>query len=388
MVLGGLVERADELTHIDGLLAAARAGRGGLLLVTGPAGIGKTALIAAAEDRALRAELRVLSGRGRELEGEFSFGVARQLLEPLLVGAAAEQQDLLTGAARHALIALNGTDGGAPPAATHALFAAVHGLYWLLVNAAGRGPLLVVVDDLHWADQASLRFVSYLAVRLEGLPAALLLSWRAGEAGAAADFGARVEDAAAGSVVRPAALSQEGVQEMLRSALGSEPAAGFAAECHAATGGNPFLLRELIRSLEVNGDLGGGEAVTQVARLGPRSVARSVTLRTARLGPAVGEVARSAAILGDGARLRHVAALAGIEVGDAAAAADKLAAVGVLEPGTPLRFVHPIVRTAVYDDISNSDRGLRHSAAARLLAADGADLDQVCAHLARHWELG
>ena len=56
MVLGGLVERADELTHIDGLLAAARAGRGGLLLVTGPAGIGKTALMAAAEDRALRAD--------------------------------------------------------------------------------------------------------------------------------------------------------------------------------------------------------------------------------------------------------------------------------------------------------------------------------------------
>ena len=380
MVLGGLFERADELARIDGLLAAARAGRGGLILVTGPAGIGKTALTAAARDSALGAGMRVLSGRGRELEGEFSFGVARQLLQPLLTGAA-ERRDLLTGAARHALIALEGTDGGMAPAASDALFAAVHGLYWLLVNAAGHGPLLVAVDDLHWADQASLRFVSYLAVRLEGLPVALMLCWRAGETGAAADFVARMEDAAAGSVVRPSALSVEGVQGMIGRAFEAAPVAGLAAECHAATGGNPFLVRELIRGLEASGIAFGNEAVAQVARLGPRSVARSVTSRTARLGPAAGEVAQAAAILGDGAQLRHVTALAGIEVGDVAAAADNLAAVGVLEPGTPLRFVHPIVRTAIYDDIPHAERGLRHGAAAGLLAAEGADLDQVCAHL-------
>jgi DNA-binding CsgD family transcriptional regulator len=381
MARGGLVERADELARIEALLAAARAGRGALLLVTGPAGIGKTALIAAAKDRAFGAGMRMLSARGEELEAEFSFGVARQLFEPMLIGAAGKEQDLLAGAARHALIALDGTDSGMPPAASDALFAAVHGLYWLAVNAAGQVPLLVAVDDLHWADQASLRFVAYLAVRLEGLPVALMLSWRAGEAGAAADFGARVEDAAGGNVVRPAPLSLDAVHGMLGTALDAAPPAGLAAVCHAATGGNPFLLRELIQSLGANRTPVGDEAVARVARLGPSSVARSVTSRTARLGPAADEVARAAAILGDGARLRHVAVLAGIEVDDAAAAADSLAAVGVLEPGTPLRFVHPIVRTAVYDDISRADRGLRHGVAARLLAAEGADLDQVCAHL-------
>jgi DNA-binding CsgD family transcriptional regulator len=137
----------------------------------------------------------------------------------------------------------------------------------------------------------------------------------------------------------------------------------------------------LAASLRADG-IGPGEAAAdQVAGLGPRSVARAVTLRVARLGPAAGELARATAILGDGAQLRHAAALAGVALADGAAAADELAGIGVFEPGTPLRFVHPIVRTAVHDDIPEAGRGLRHAEAARLLAADGADLDAVCAHL-------
>jgi len=158
------------------------------------------------------------------------------------------------------------------------------------------------------------------------------------------------------------------------------------------TGGNPFLLRELAASLRADGMSPGEEAADQVAGLGPQSVARAVALRVARLGPAAGELARAAAILGDGAQLRHAAALAGVALADAAATADELAGIGVLEPGTPLRFVHPIVRTAVHDDIPEAGRGLRHAEAARLLAADGADLDAVCAHLlvcepAGSWEV-
>lgn len=147
------------------------------------------------------------------------------------------------------------------------------------------------------------------------------------------------------------------------------------------TGGNPFLLRELAASLRADGIGPGEDAAVQVAGLGPRSVARAVALRVAGLGPAAGELARAAAILGDGAQLRHAAALAGVALADAAAAADELASIGVFEPGTPLRFVHPIVRTAVHEDIPAAGRGLRHTEAARLLAGDGADLDAVCAHL-------
>jgi DNA-binding CsgD family transcriptional regulator len=257
----------------------------------------------------------------------------------------------------------------------------MHGLYWLAVNASAAAPLLVAVDDLHWADQASLRFVLYLAERLAGLPVALALSWRVAETGDDADHLARLEQAAADGAVFLTALSQSGVRALLTREFGIVPAEQFVTASHAVTGGNAFLLRELVRQLRADGIRPDEETAAQVAALGPRSVARAVALRVARLGPAAGELARAAAVLGDGAQLRHAAMLAGVGLADAAAAADGLAGIGVFEPGTPLRFVHPIVRTAVHDDIPRASRGLRHAEAARLLAAEGADLDAVCAHL-------
>src|SRR5215472_6463869 len=386
IVPGGLCEREGELARVDALMTTARAGRGGVLLITGPAGIGKTVLLGAARERAGQVGMRVLAGRGGELEGGFSFGVARQLFEPLLAGAGvAERQALLAGAARRALIALEGfrDQVGAAPAETEnePPFAVMHGLYWLAVNASAAGPVLMAVDDLHWADQASLRFLLYLADRLAGLPIALALSWRTATTGDGPDSLARLEQIAGGGVVSLTPLSTNAVRALLTREFGTAPAERFAAACYAVTGGNAFLLQELIQQLRADGIGPDEKAAPQVAALGPRSVARAVALRVARLGPAAGELARAAAVLGDGAQLRHTAALAGVGLADAAAAADGLAGIGVFEPGTPLRFVHPIVRTAVHEDIPQAGRGLRHAEAARLLAAEGADLDAVCAHL-------
>jgi len=190
-----------------------------------------------------------------------------------------------------------------------------------------------------------------------------------------------LEQIAADGVMPLTPLSLNSVRVLLTEEFTAAPAARFAAACRAATGGNPFLLRELAASLRADGIGPGDEAADRVAGLGPRSVARAVALRVARLGPAAGELARAVAILGDGAQLRRAAALAGVTLADAAVAADGLAGIEVFEPGTPLRFVHPIVRAAVHDDIPQASRGLRHAEAARLLAADGADLDAVCAHL-------
>jgi DNA-binding CsgD family transcriptional regulator len=380
----GLFERKDELGRIDALLALAQAGSGDMLLITGPAGIGKSVLLGVARERARLAGMRVLSACGRELEGGFSFGVARQLFEPLLAGAGEMEQDaLLAGAARRALTALEADTGQSPLAGTDPPFAVVHGLYWLAVNASAIAPVMLAIDDLQWADQASLRFVLYLADRLSGLPVALALTWRTGEAmtSGTADCLTRLEQIAAGGVVSPGALSPETVGVLLSWAFGTAPDDSFSRSCHAVTGGNPFLVRELIETLRADG-IGPGEAgADRVAGLGPRSVAQEVALRVARLGPAASELARAASILGDDAPLRHAAALAGLGLADAAASADRLAGIGVFEPGTPLQFVHAIVRTAVHDDIPRAERGLRHAEAARLLAAEDADPDVVCAHL-------
>lgn len=118
MVPVRLCEREGELACVDALLAAARASRGGVLLITGPAGIGKTVLLGAARERASQAGMRVLTGRGGELESGFSFGVARQLFEPLLASAGATERDaLLAGAAGRALVALEDQAGDPPPVA-------------------------------------------------------------------------------------------------------------------------------------------------------------------------------------------------------------------------------------------------------------------------------
>lgn len=378
----GLLERNNEIAQIDQLLAAAQGGVGSLLVIVGPAGIGKTVLLTEAVARAKPADVRVVAARGRELESDFSFGVARQLFEPLLNAAdSAERNVLLVGAARRALIALDMAADAAPLDGDDMSFAVIHGLYWLAVNASGSMPLMLAIDDLQWADPASLNFVLYLADRLAGLPIGLIVSWRAGEAGSNADRLSRLEHIASGAVVRPAPLSRAAVQDLLSGQFGQLPEPRFTEACLTATGGNPFLLHELAAGLHADGIRPGEAAAVRIAALGPRSIARAVTFRVQRLGTVADRLARATAILGDGTQLRHAAALAGVELAESAAAADQLAEIGVLEPGAPMRFVHPIVRAAIHDDIPESERGVRHAEAARILMAQGADLEEVCAHL-------
>ncbi|HXX49264.1 MAG TPA: AAA family ATPase, partial [Myxococcota bacterium] len=369
------------LAEIGGLIDAARSRSGCLLVIEGAAGIGKTALCSAAVERARAAGVRGLAARGGELEAGFSFGVARQLFEPLLAGVSdAEREALVTGAARHAMIALEGTISEAALGGDRS-FTAIHGLYWLAVNASLRNPLLVVVDDLQWADEGSVRWLLYLADRLDRLALAPVLSWRVGEGRVSEHHLARLEQSAGTGVLSPAPLSARAVRELLEDSFHDHLDERFVDACHAATGGNPFLVRELAASLRADGIAPDEAAADRLTQLGPRSVARAVSLQIAQLGPAAVDLARAVAIFGRGVELRHAAALAVIPLHEAATAADRLAAIEVLEPGAPLRFVHPLVRTAVHDDIPAAERSLRHAEAARLLAAEDADPDEVCAHL-------
>jgi predicted ATPase len=158
-----LVERDRELAALDALLD-----RGGALVIEGGAGIGKTALAAETAARAGRLGWHVLRGCGSELETGFAFGVVRQLLERVLADAGPEQRaGLLAGPAGPVAGLLAGPPGPAgEPAAQDASFAIRHGLYWLIVHLAARQRVLIIVDDAHWADETSLRWLAYLATRL------------------------------------------------------------------------------------------------------------------------------------------------------------------------------------------------------------------------------
>jgi DNA-binding CsgD family transcriptional regulator len=379
----GLLERTAELSRIAELLDGAEHGEGGVLLVRGPAGIGKTVLLGAAGRMASERGLLALTARGSELELDFPFGVARQLFEPLVAGArATERSRLFAGAAGLAADVLGaGAGPSAGAVASDQSFAVANGLYWVVANLSQRRPLLLVVDDVQWADTSSLRWLLYVIPRVGGLRVGLLAAARSGERDPSGELVARLEQLAGRATIRPAALSEDGAQTLLAGALGARPASGFVRACHEVTGGNPFLLRELVVALAADGIEPTTEAAARVKDLGPESVSRSVLLRLARLGAPASGIARAVAILGDGAELRHAAALADVGLPVAAKSADALAEMGVLEPGTPLRFVHAIVHAAVRADMPAAERAVRHGDAARLLAHDGQDSDAICAQL-------
>ena len=179
-----VLERDAELSRIEAAVTRAQGGHGSLLVVEGPAGIGKSALVGAVRAVSDAAGTRTLRARGGELERDFAFGVVRQLLEPALAETPARtRDDLLQGPAGVAgrLLGLPGAlpEGGeGQVAAPDASFTVLHGLYWLCANLAGDRPLVVTVDDAHWADAPSLRFLAFLLPRLEELSLALVVATR------------------------------------------------------------------------------------------------------------------------------------------------------------------------------------------------------------------
>ena len=382
-----LFERDAELSHLRSRLEAARTGAGGLVLVEGEAGIGKTALVRSACNEARQLGMQVLTARGTELERDFPFGLVRQLFEPALAAAAPEQRaDLLAGAARLAarVVGLEqaGESGSAegdrlvdPSAAT------LNALFWLTSNLSETRPALLAVDDAHWVDPASLRFLEFLLPRLEDLPVLVLVTARPAEPGVGAEPLARLGTDAAATVLRPRRLSSDAVAGVVRAALGSAADDSFCAACHEVTRGNPFMLRELLAELLAQGSRGGAGEVPLVREMAPSSLGRAVLLRLARLPDPAARLARSVAVLGDDCELRHAAGLAGLDAEAAASAADALAAVGILEAGPRLAFVHPLVRNAIHADIPNSERAAAHSKAARMLADAGAEPERTALHL-------
>lgn len=377
MAGGALVERDGELEWIAARLDAASAGRGGLIYIEGPAGIGKTALVTAATGRAKRCGFRVLTARGGELERGFPHGIVRQLLETTVVRAGkAERDALLAGAARLA----GPTLGVGEPIHEPDEHTVLHGLFWLCMNLADGDPLLLAVDDAHWADPPSLRFAAYLARRLPDAPVLLVLAARPAETDEDQMLLEAVAAASPESKIRPAALTPDGTCTLLGrrfATVGVE----FAGACHQATGGNPFLLGELVGALESENCGTEAADAERVRRVGPPSVSAAVRRRIDRLPAAAAGLARAVAVLGSAVQLRQAAVLAELDAAVAARCADALRAADILAPERQLDFVHPIVRRVVYDAIPAGEVALAHGRAAAVLSADGVDAESVAAHL-------
>lgn len=378
---GGLWEREREIAALKGLIADASAGAGRLAMVEGVAGIGKSRLMGQAQTMASTAGFQVLTAQGGELEQQFPFGIARQLFERTLTDPQIRGR-WLSGAAGGAATVFGSVDE--TPDDSRVSFAALHGLYWLAVNASVERPLLLTVDDLQWCDGSSLRFLDYLARRLDQLPVLVIVAARVGDdtpqGGNAAPSWHLVADSAS-TTIRPAALSDKAVNGLVHEQLGRSPDPAFASECQRATTGNPMLLRELLRALVVEGVSPVDANTRQIRQIGPTAVRRTVLLRMARLSADALAVARVVAVVDHQADRAVVATLAGLDEARVSAAMRALVSAEILRPDRPTGFVHPLVRDAVYYDLSLNERDGQHARAAKLLWDAGLSSEQVAGHL-------
>jgi DNA-binding CsgD family transcriptional regulator len=366
-----LLERDGELAAVESVVR-----RGGVLVVEGGAGIGKTSLLGVAYERAANAGHDVLRARGAELEAGFAFGVVRQLFERRVAEAEPDiLNELFAGPAGAARPLLTGQPSGG--FAQDISFSVLHGLYWLVVNLTATQPVVIAVDDAHWADAPSLRWLAYLAARVEGLRLSLLVALRASDP--ASEGASLMAVRAQATVVRPSLLSERAAVEVVRELLGEEASDEVCAAAWRKSGGNPFYLRELVRggasSLEA---AGVGDALGH----GDTELVRQVVGRVRRIARSALPLTQALAVLGDGCELRHAAAVAGLEMDAVERLAASLVRVEILAADHPPRFLHPVVREAVEASLASDGRDAAHRAAARLLHADRGASGMVAAHLA------
>ena len=314
------------------------------------------------------------SPRAGELEREFPFGVVRQLFERRR-GRRGRARWLAGAAARRARGLRCSRSRRAPPAGD-ASFAALHGLYWLALNLAAERPLLLEVDDLHWCDRPSLRFLAYLVRRLEGLPVLVGATLRSTDPGTDAALLAEIANDPATAHVRPGPLQRRGGRPR-SCARGSarEPDERFCAACHRATGGNPLLAAPAAhRARGRRGHARRRPAPTSCAEIGSRAVSRTVLLRLARLpGEAVERGPRGRRARRErrpARRRRRWPSFDEAQVGGARWRRSPARRSCAPEP--PLGFVHPLVRDAVYHELPPGERELLHARAAEVLRDAGA----------------
>jgi DNA-binding CsgD family transcriptional regulator len=381
-----LLEREAQVAALEALVDAARRGGGRFVVIEGSAGIGKTRLLAEARTIAGSAEMRVLAARGGEFEGGFACGIVRQLFEPLLASASPDlRAELLSGPAT--LVApLFGASrlAASREAPAEGSFALLHGLYWLAANVALQQPTLLAIDDLHWADTPSLRWLLYLTRRLEGVPLLVVAGTRPpeGERRDPTLVAELVADPEAASI-RPEPLGCASIAVLARELHGLNPDEAFCSALETATGGNPLFIGAVLDAVAREGTSPTAEQAPRLLEIGAQGVSRAVGVRLARLPPEALALLRAASILGDGAELRHAAALAGVGANELGPAAAVLVQLDLLRREDPLEFFHPVVRGAVYETLDVVERDAAHRSAAELLLQAGAQPESVAGHLLR-----
>lgn len=353
--------RADELAALRRLVGGVAAGVGGCALVQGEPGIGKSRLLDELLLSSEAATCLVLRAAGQQLERDRPFGLLADALQLLAAGAASP-------------------DDMDAPFAQHRV--AVQLVEELEKRAAER-PLLVLLDDVHWADRGTLLVIGRLVRRLAQVPLALVLAMRpAPRSPELAAVCAMAEEAGATSL-ELAPLSLSACEELLRDGLAASPGPGLC-RAVAGAGGNPLFLLHLVAALEAESRLRRRDGCVDVdTDVLPPGLRLTVLRRLAFLEADAVELLRTAAVLGFSFRLVDLARVTGRSAVEAARVLEDALRTGLLESvGDELRFRHDVVREAVYEDVPRPVRLALHAEAGAALAAGGAPARLVAQHLA------
>ncbi|WP_433544999.1 helix-turn-helix transcriptional regulator [Streptomyces sp. CA-294286] len=408
-----LLERTAETVSVQDALHAAAGGRSSLLLFAGPLGIGRSSWLRELPRRLDVQNVRVMRAHAAVVEQDFAFGVLHQLFDSLSLdpsyGPGAPYQPGAPdgpgapyqpgGPYRH-----DALDEPDLPAAHPAAFLPGEGpraeellpaslddpsatcetiladLCALLSRLGRERPLLILVDDVQWADARSLEFLSHLAGRLHAVRAVLVCTLRDGDLRARHPLVCAVTDAAT-RVTRLAPLSFAATGQLVREQFGESGEEEFVRACHRASGGNPVFLRSLLPALDAAGARPSATHAPAVTALCPAALRERLADCLRAQTASVRDLTAAMAVLGEQAAPGLAGRLAGLDGIDETEALGVLHRLGLLAAEGGAGFVHPVVRDAAEAAMSMSERGSWHGRAAVLLHETGHSVEEVAAQL-------
>jgi DNA-binding CsgD family transcriptional regulator/tetratricopeptide (TPR) repeat protein len=377
----GLYGRQAEVSELDRALGRAASGHLAVVLVEGEAGIGKTRLLAEAMENARGRGMQVASGRAEELERTRPFGLIADAL-----GCDRSAADPRRSAIA-ALLATRGSGDGSPITVSSdpgLQFRAVDAITDLAEELALDRPLMICLDDLHWADPSSLLTVGALSRRLSHLPAALIACYRPSPRIPSLQRMLEFLERHGPGRIALRSLNESAVSELVAETVAAQPGPGLLAEV-AAAAGNPLFVIELLGAIQQDGFLrtsGGRAEVAEVAM--PPSLRLTILRRLSFLPEASLVALRSGSILGSSFSLTELS----VTTDRPALAlsqdlAEAIRARVLEEDGARLRFRHDLIREAIYGDLPASVRLGLHREAGQRLAGAGAPALKVAEQLSR-----
>jgi ATP/maltotriose-dependent transcriptional regulator MalT len=363
------VGRQRELDSVRGWVDDLAAGRGRTVLVEGEPGIGKSSLGRAAALDAVAAGCRVAWATCDELSQAFP-------LLPLL--DALDSQT--TGGAGHGRRVAEHMRAHSPANSVDLIAAGTERLLTIVDEMCTAAPLMLVIDDLHWADPATVAAIARLGRSVQQIP--LLLVAMARPVPKRDDLSALRRGLDPAGLLTLGNLSDDEVTELVEATVGGTPGPGLM-RLAAGAAGNPLYLTELLDALARGNRLAVVDGrVEVIGGRPPESLSAVIAERMEYLPTPVRETLRSAALLGVDFSVSELAVVSGRKVHDLLPVIDEAIAAGVLlDNGTELGFRHTLVRTALYESMPSAVRAAWHRDAARDLAEEGAAPDRVARQL-------